>query len=136
MNSGIENAGSASTEIGARNRKLMVAALMVGAFVSILNETLLNVAYPVLMRQFEVSASTIRWLSAGYMLVVGILVPVTALLLHWFKTRRMFMTAMAIFVAGTALCATARPREGKKPAGDRLRGLTDFASLAFRRYRV
>lgn len=57
------------------------------------------------MREFNVTASTIQWLSTGYMLMIGILVPVTALLQQWFTTRRMFMSAMVLFLAGTCLCA-------------------------------
>ncbi|WP_246238878.1 MFS transporter [Paenibacillus anseongensis] len=41
--------------------------------------------------------------------MIGILVPVTALLQQWFTTRRMFMSAMALFLAGTCLCAVSLP---------------------------
>lgn len=91
----------------ALKRGPIVVALIIGAFVSILNETLLNIAYPELMEQFGVTASTIQWLSTGYMLVIGILVPITALLQQWFTTRQMFLTAMSCFMTGTAMCAAA-----------------------------
>ncbi|MEK3790441.1 MDR family MFS transporter [Paenibacillus sp. FSL R7-0204] len=83
----------------------MLAALLIGAFIAFLNENLLTNTFPGLMREFNVTASTIQWLSTGYMLMIGILVPVTALLQQWFTTRRMFMSAMALFLAGTCLCA-------------------------------
>ncbi|ANY66042.1 multidrug MFS transporter [Paenibacillus sp. BIHB 4019] len=83
----------------------MLAALLIGAFVAFLNENLLANALPLLMVEFEAAASTIQWLSTGYMLVIGVLVPVTALLQQWFTTRQMFMSAMALFLAGTCLCA-------------------------------
>ncbi|MFC5403334.1 MDR family MFS transporter [Cohnella soli] len=85
----------------------IVVALIIGAFVSILNETLLANAIPELMKTFEVSAATIQWLSTAYMLVVGVLVPITALLQQWFTTRRMFLGAMAFFLAGTVVSAFA-----------------------------
>lgn len=85
----------------------MLTALLIGAFVAFLSENLLTNAFPGLMREFNVSASTIQWLSTGYMLVIGVLVPVTALLQQWFTTRQMFMSAMALFLAGTCLCAGA-----------------------------
>jgi DHA2 family lincomycin resistance protein-like MFS transporter len=83
----------------------MLTALLVGAFVAFLNENLLVNAFPVLMREYGVTVSTIQWLSTGYMLVIGILVPVTALLQQWFTTRQMFLSAMGLFLAGTCLCA-------------------------------
>ena len=85
----------------------IVAVLIIGAFVAILNETLLNIAFPDLMVEFGVEMSTIQWLSTVYMLVIGILVPVTALLQQWFTTRQMFLSAMILFLAGTILCGTA-----------------------------
>lgn len=85
----------------------IVAALIIGAFVAILNETLLNIAFPQLMTDFGKQMSTIQWLVTVYMLVIGILVPVTALLQQWFTTRQMFLSAMILFLAGTILCGTA-----------------------------
>lgn len=85
----------------------IVAALIIGAFVSILNETLLNIAFPDLMTEFNITTSTVQWLSTAYMLVVGILVPITALLQQWFSTRQMFIGAMALFLVGTVVCGVA-----------------------------
>ncbi|GAA3410635.1 MDR family MFS transporter [Paenibacillus hodogayensis] len=84
----------------------MLTALLIGAFVAFLNENLLVNALPGLMREFNVTATTIQWLSTGYMLVIGVLVPVTAFLQQWLTTRQMFLSAMALFLAGTCLCAS------------------------------
>lgn len=86
-------------------RGAMLTALLIGTFIAFLNENLLTNSFPGLMREFNVTATTIQWLSTSYMLMIGILVPVTALLQQWFTTRRMFMSAMALFLAGTCLCA-------------------------------
>ncbi len=107
MGTAIAGNGASTEDRGGGKRGPIVAALIIGAFVSLLNETLLNIAYPELMRQFAVTASTVQWLSTGYMLVIGILVPVTALLQQWFTTRQMFLSAMSIFLSGTVVCALA-----------------------------
>ncbi|MED1562872.1 MDR family MFS transporter [Alkalihalobacillus alcalophilus] len=78
-------------------------ALIIGAFFAILNETLLNVALTKLMEEFQVGEATIQWLSTGFMLVVGILIPVSALLISWFTTRQMFIGAMVLFTIGTVI---------------------------------
>lgn len=59
-------------------RTPIMVALMMGAFVATLNETLLGNALPVLMNEFQVGATTIQWLTAAYLFVVGALIPVTA----------------------------------------------------------
>lgn len=80
-------------------------ALIIGMFVAALNETLMGNALPELMKSFGVSAATVQWLSTAYMLVVGVLVPVTAILQQWFTTRQIFLSAMGLFFAGTVTSA-------------------------------
>lgn len=86
---------------------LMIAILFVGAFVAFLNNTLLNVALPSIMKDFDVEASTVQWLATGYMLVTGVLVPASAFLITRFKNKTLFVTSMAIFTIGTALAIVA-----------------------------
>ncbi len=85
----------------------ILIALVIGAFFSILNETLLNVAFHRLSLDLEVPYTTIQWLSTVYMLIVGILVPISALLVGWFTTRQMFIGALCLFTIGTFVCGIA-----------------------------
>ncbi|EHS55771.1 multidrug-efflux transporter [Paenibacillus sp. Aloe-11] len=82
----------------------ILSVLLLGAFISILNQTLLNVAIPHLMNDFNVSATTVQWLSTGYMLTNGILIPITAFLIESFGTRALFISAMGLFTAGSVVC--------------------------------
>lgn len=86
---------------------LMIAILFVGAFVSLLNNTLLNIALPTIMTEFQISPSTAQWLITGYMLVSGVLIPASAFLVVRFTNRRLFIVAMGLFTAGTALAIVA-----------------------------
>ncbi|MFB9275027.1 DHA2 family efflux MFS transporter permease subunit [Cohnella cellulosilytica] len=85
----------------------IVAALIIAAFVAILSQTLLNVALPVMMEDLGISANTVQWLSTGYLLVNGVLVPVSAYLIERFTTRKLFMAAVGLFTLGTIICAVA-----------------------------
>lgn len=86
----------------------MIVILFVGAFVSFLNNSLLNVALPSIMVDLEIADySTVQWLATGYMLVSGVLIPASAFLLIRFSNRQLFITSMAIFTLGTALAAFA-----------------------------
>ncbi|KAB8125742.1 DHA2 family efflux MFS transporter permease subunit [Gracilibacillus oryzae] len=79
----------------------MIAILFIGAFVSLLNETLLNVALPSIMTEFEVKPTAVQWLSTGYMLVNGILIPASAFFIQRFSDKKLFITAMFLFTVGT-----------------------------------
>ncbi|WP_251550246.1 DHA2 family efflux MFS transporter permease subunit [Neobacillus muris] len=87
---------------------ILLFILLLGSFLSILNQTILNVALPDLMKEFEVSATTIQWLSTGFMLVNGILIPVTAFLMKRFTTRQLFICSMVLLLAGTFISAVAQ----------------------------
>lgn len=89
------------------NRNVVLAVLVSGAFVMILNQTLLNTALPAFMADFGITASTAQWLTTIFMLVNGIMIPVTAFLINKFTTRALFFTAMGLFVVGTLVCAVA-----------------------------
>ncbi|WP_339821234.1 MDR family MFS transporter [Paenibacillus sp. FSL R7-0216] len=80
-------------------------ALIIGMFVAGLNETLMGNALPEFMKSFGVSAATGQWLSTAYMLVVGVLVPITAIVQQWFTTRQIFLSAMSLFLVGTVTSA-------------------------------
>lgn len=81
----------------------MIAILFFGAFIALLNNTLLNVALPTIMVEFDVKPSVVQWLTTGYMLVNGILIPASAFFIQKFTNRKLFLTAMTLFTLGTLL---------------------------------
>ncbi|MFC7392143.1 DHA2 family efflux MFS transporter permease subunit [Scopulibacillus cellulosilyticus] len=83
----------------------IIFVLIMGAFVAILNQTLMNVALPKIMNDFNVTTSTAQWLTTIYMLVNGVLIPITAFLMEKFSTRQLFVGAMLFFAVGTFICA-------------------------------
>lgn len=85
----------------------MIAILFIGAFVAFLNNTLLNVALPTIMVEFDVKPSQVQWLTTAYMLVNGILIPASAYFIQKFKNRTLFITAMSLFTLGTLVAFVA-----------------------------
>ncbi|MDR7074000.1 DHA2 family efflux MFS transporter permease subunit [Fictibacillus barbaricus] len=85
----------------------LLVILMIGLFLAILNQTLLNVAIPHLITEFGVSASTAQWLLTGYMLVNGALIPLSPFLIERFAVRRLFLFAMFCFTLGSLICGIA-----------------------------
>jgi EmrB/QacA subfamily drug resistance transporter len=81
--------------------------MILGAFLATLNQTVMSVAVPELMIDFKISAATAQWLTTGYMLVNGVLIPITAYLMQRFTTRELFQSSMVIFLAGTIVSAVA-----------------------------
>lgn len=93
------------TEIN--NKIPIIAVLISGAFIAILNQTLLATALPHIMRDLDLSETVVQWLQSIFMLVNGIMIPITAFLIEKFTTRKLFIGAMGLFGIGTIVCAIA-----------------------------
>ncbi|CAG7646081.1 putative multidrug resistance protein EmrY [Paenibacillus solanacearum] len=89
------------------NTKAIMASLLICGFVGMFSETALNIAISNLMEIFQISASTAQWLTTGFLLTLGILMPMTGLLLQWFTTRQLFIGSLASSIAGTLIAALA-----------------------------
>ncbi|MCJ7843178.1 DHA2 family efflux MFS transporter permease subunit [Lederbergia sp. NSJ-179] len=89
------------------SRLILVATILAGAFIVTLSATLLNTALPQIMKDLSISANTAQWLTTGFMLVIGMLIPISAFLMERFSTRKLFITSMCLFGMGNLLAAIA-----------------------------
>lgn len=89
------------------NKVPLMIVLISGAFAAILNQTLLATALPHIMEDLHLDANVAQWLQSIFMLVNGIMIPITAFLIEKYTTRGLFLTAMGLFALGTLICAIA-----------------------------
>lgn len=82
---------------------LAILPLMLGAFVGMFSETSLNIALPQLMKALQVGQSSIQWLVTGYMLVIGIVLPLSSLLTKWFTTKKLVLFGIGAFIIGSLI---------------------------------
>jgi EmrB/QacA subfamily drug resistance transporter len=85
----------------------VAAVVVLGAIMSILDTTIVNVAINALARKFHTSLSTIQWVSTGYMLALATVIPLSGWAADRFGTKRLFMTSIVLFLAGSALSGAA-----------------------------
>lgn len=90
-----------------RHPKLAMVSMLLGAFVGMFSETSLNIALPKLGEAFGMSAATLQWLVTGYMLVIGIIMPLSSIIAKWFSTRKIIIFALVIFILGSIISALA-----------------------------
>ncbi|WP_160720531.1 MDR family MFS transporter [Bacillus sp. USDA818B3_A] len=87
------------------NTRAIMASLLICGFVGMFSETALNIAISNLMVVYHISAATAQWLTTGFLLTLGILMPMTGLLLQWFTTRQLFIGSLISSIAGTLIAA-------------------------------
>lgn len=85
----------------------MVAMLLSGALLAVLNQTLLSPALPAIMDSLQVNATTVQWLTSGYSLVEAVIIPLSAYLIGRFTTRQLYISGYVLFTAGSLLAAVA-----------------------------
>lgn len=90
-----------------RKQKIMVCVLVFGAFVTMLNQTVVAPAQPSIMREMGIDTTLVQWLTTGFTLVNAIVIPIAAFISDRFRTRAIYLTCMGIFLAGTIVCALA-----------------------------
>lgn len=91
----------------AKNQLQMIVVLLVGAFVAVLNATLLTPALPTIMADMGIASTTVQWLTSGYALTEAVIIPLAAYLMGRFSTRKLFIGGMTLFVAGSLVSAVA-----------------------------
>jgi Arabinose efflux permease len=80
----------------AYNRTFLIIVLLVGAFCTILNQTLLSTALPKIMSDFHITASTGQWLTTAFLLMNGIMIPVTALMINKISSKTLYIISMTV----------------------------------------
>lgn len=86
---------------------LAVLATAFMSFVGILTETSLNVTFPAMMKQFQVSLDTIQWITTGYLLMIAIIMISSSYQNERFTARQLFISSAVAFITGSMISAFA-----------------------------
>ncbi len=81
--------------------------VVLGAIMAILDMTVVSVGLPTFQRVFDTSYAYAAWTMTGYTLALATVIPVTGWAADRFGTKRLYLLALVLFVAGSVLCATA-----------------------------
>ncbi|MFN8201977.1 MAG: MDR family MFS transporter [Solirubrobacteraceae bacterium] len=90
-----------------RDVLVVAAVVVVGAFMSILDTTIVNVALDTLSRDLDASLDDVQWVATGYLLALAVVIPLTGWTAERFGARRVWLVSVALFVSGSVLCGLA-----------------------------
>ena len=100
------NASAADDKLD-RGVLLIASVVVLGAIMSILDVTVVNVAIQTLAKEFDAPLSTIQWVATGYTLALATVIPLTGWAADRFGTKRLYMTSIFLFVIGSMLSGLA-----------------------------
>lgn len=89
--------------------KVLLAVIATGlmSFCGVIVETSMNISFPTLMKEFNVTTSTVQWMTTIYLLIVAIIVPLSSFFKRNFKTKSLFICANLFFILGILIGAIA-----------------------------
>jgi EmrB/QacA subfamily drug resistance transporter len=85
----------------------IAAVVVVGAIMSILDTTIVNVALNTLSRDLHSSLADIQWVATGYMLALAAVIPVSGWAAARFGAKRLWIASVILFTLGSVLCGLA-----------------------------
>ncbi|GAB3198088.1 MFS transporter [Nocardioides hungaricus] len=86
---------------------ITAGVVVLGAIMSILDITVVSVALQTFQREFDATAAQVAWTMTGYTLALAAVIPLTGWAADRFGTKRLYLLAVVLFAAGSALCALA-----------------------------
>src|SRR5215213_7233094 len=87
--------------------KRIAIAVVLGAIMSVLSTTIVNVALETLAVELHAPLDSVQWVATGYMLALAAVIPVSGWAAARFGARRLYIISLALFTAGSALCGFA-----------------------------
>jgi EmrB/QacA subfamily drug resistance transporter len=89
-------------------RVLAIGGVVVlGAIMAMLDVTVVNVALDQLIIEFDTTLDKMQWVATGYTLALATVIPLSGWAADRFGTKRVYLTAVSLFVVGSALAGTA-----------------------------
>ncbi|HLL93043.1 MAG TPA: DHA2 family efflux MFS transporter permease subunit, partial [Solirubrobacteraceae bacterium] len=85
----------------------IAGVVILGMIMSILDTTIVNVALHTLVHDLHSSIAQIQWVITGYLLSLAAVIPITGWAARRYGAKRVYMTSLVLFTAGSALCAVA-----------------------------
>jgi drug resistance transporter, EmrB/QacA subfamily len=85
-----------------------LSAIIVGAFMVMLDSTAMNVLLPRLMEEFAVSYTTVQWVVTGYLLAEAAVIPLAGWLSDRYGIKKVFLAGLGVFTVGSLSCAVSQ----------------------------
>src|SRR5438876_3601941 len=101
------NAQPVRSSRGLQYKWIVASVVILGVFMSILDQTIVNIAIPRLQTAFGADIHSVQWVLTAYILTLGVITPTSAFFSDRFGIKRFYIICLIIFTAGSALCGLA-----------------------------
>jgi EmrB/QacA subfamily drug resistance transporter len=99
-------AGSSAARVDAATWRI-AGTVVLGGIMTSIDTTVVNVALDALARDFDASITSVQWVATGYLLALAIVIPLSGWASDRFGGKRVWVTSIALFLAGSMLAGVA-----------------------------
>ena len=82
----------------------VLANVMIGTFMAVLDATIVDVALPKIMATFGISVDEVKWVATAYLLVLAVMLPTSGWIADRFGYKRIYFMGLSLFTLGSFLC--------------------------------
>ncbi len=93
--------------MSSRYPQWVLVTSLLATFLTVLNSSMVNIALPTLMNEFNIPIDLLTWIVTGYMLPYAVLMPLFGQLGDIFGRRRIFIIGLSIFISGSVVASFA-----------------------------
>jgi EmrB/QacA subfamily drug resistance transporter len=86
-----------------RTRNIITTILLTACFIILLNQTSMTTIVPLISKIFGTSLTLTQWITSGYVLMIGLVAPLSAIIYEKYSSRQAFTGIMVTFIVGTIL---------------------------------
>lgn len=97
------NTANQTATLTGRRRFWFIFTLLTGTWTMSISQSSLSTVYPTFMRDFSISASTVQWLTTGFMLTMVVMMPISPWLLNNIGFKKLFLAVLVLFDAGSII---------------------------------
>lgn len=97
------NTANQTVTLAGRRRFWFILTLLTGTWTMSISQSSLSTVYPTFMRDFGISASTVQWLTTGFMLTMVVMMPISPWLLNNIGFKKLFLTVLVLFDVGSII---------------------------------
>jgi len=97
------NDAKATPTLAGRRRFWFIFTLLTGTWTMSISQSSLSTVYPTFMHDFGISASTVQWLTTGFMLTMVVMMPISPWLLNNIGFKKLFLTVLVLFDLGSII---------------------------------
>lgn len=97
------NTANQTKTLTGRRRFWFIFTLLTGTWTMSISQSSLSTVYPTFMRDFGISASTVQWLTTGFMLTMVVMMPISPWLLNNIGFKKLFLAVLILFDVGSII---------------------------------